>query len=104
MGSTLHGCKDLAGIKHQGSLCHTGLRKRSNATARPLVLRDEINVLVADSAGRLEEVSTQDEALSEVRLRLQLKGWFTSNSSLVRLLLEGMHTQLECMHAWARSF
>ena len=80
--------------------CHTGLRKRSTASARAPSLRDEINVLVADSAGRLEEVTGQDEALSEVRLRLQLKGWFTSNSSLVGVLLTGhaCSCQSACMH------
>lgn len=85
--------------------CHAGLRKRTPAFARVPSLQDEINVLVVDSSGRLEEVSAQGDALTEVKLKLRLKGWFTSNSSLVSALLpmqpsatSAASCYMTCMH------
>ena len=79
---------------------------RTPAFPRVPSLQDEINVLVADSSGRLEEVSAQGDALTEVKLKLRLKGWFTSNSSLVRALLPtapmsiAPHQVAALVHAW----
>lgn len=85
-GSNGNGCRArLRKIcSQQISLVYAELRNRSTSpSTRPGRLQQDIHVFVArHGSGRLEDVLSQ-EALNKVKIKLKLKGWSISNSSLV---------------------
>ncbi len=66
-------------------MCCAGLRTRSASVAKCGPLSGEINVLVetSDAPDRLHVLT--EEALNDVTLKLKLKGWFTTNQTLVSI-------------------
>ena len=71
-------------------------------------LSEEINVLFDSGAGKDPENLAGrlhvlgDESLQDVKLKLKLRGWFTSNQTLVSLFLLLLSKQMTLLTCGAR--